>query len=355
MADLSMFPGLQQYRQQAKSLSDENREAEQARILGTIAANAVDLADPNNLKARLAANNQAVLRQGTANAYQKLQAQKLRDAAGVEKKTTITQKPGGPVETTTHLKDDKGQEATIKKVNETPYQDLYQNYLEQGLNYDPNLPNLQPLAQLVDTWTGSRFSQGYQDPNLQRQQQLAQRIKMAGTLAANEKAPIIQAYKRGMEERELKAKELTAQAALIRAAAAKKKAGSKSKDIVKSLGIGKERPIENTALRSTLLKEDNINKVMTGLSKNEKLNQILASEKYPYLQPLPSYWDKYWQRLLRGKTATDISTIKEAMVSEAINNAKAKGVDKETLEDEKYRLSSDIDAYMDVIALELGD
>ena len=309
--------------------------------------------DRNKMIAYLNSNQRTT---GTlTRAEQELRAQKLRDAANIEEKTTITKKPGGSVQTKTQLKDGKGQEATITKVN-APYQDLYQNYLEQGLNYNPNLPNLQPLAQLVDTWTGSRFAQGYQDPNLKPQQQLAQRLKIAGTLATREQQPAIQAYKRGMEERAMKAKELTARAAAIRAAASSKTSGKKTKDIVKSLNVGKERPIENTFLRTALLKEENINKVMSGLSKDEGLNQVLASNKYPELQKLPSYWDKYWKRLARARDARDISTTKEAMIAEAIDNARAAGVDEEDLDlTLKYQLSSDIDSYMDVIALELGD
>lgn len=92
--------------------------------------------------------------------------------AGIGTKEVTTTDPQGNRTTKTEFTSEDGNKVTIEK--KTPYEEQ----LEQMMTYQPQV-NLQPLAQLVDTWTGSNFAPGMQDPNQQQMAMMKQKLAVA--------------------------------------------------------------------------------------------------------------------------------------------------------------------------------
>jgi hypothetical protein len=127
------------------------------------------------------------------------QAVAQREKQEIINKTEIEQKitkgPDGKIKKEAKIKSPNGATMQITQPDIDPdevgepgiFDKQYMNTLQQGVEPDPRL-NLQPLAQLVDTWTGSRMAPGFQSAEAQAQGRLKQRIQYAGMLANQQKA-----------------------------------------------------------------------------------------------------------------------------------------------------------------------
>lgn len=321
--------------------------------LGRIIKPVTDAWQMNSLRQGLEQHNELLANQ------KEIQAEKIRQAAGMTETKTITKdgKDGKWTEKTNYKLPD-GSTLEHKAVKETPMADMYEQYLQQAMNFKPSVPNMQPLAQLVDTWTGSNFAQGYQDPQAKQQADIANKIKLSGALAAQEQAQEKVAMAAKIKERELGAKELTAKAAMLRAQASMvdaagggKNGKTKLLDIVNKLKIGEGKPIENQSF-ITSLKRENVQPLLAkGLSNAEGLNDQLA--KYG-ARPLPAIFDKYFTRMAQYKTATDLSSVKKAMIMDLMLQQQYKGMTDEDVSKHALQYSDEIDHQMNALSSIFG-
>lgn len=251
------------------SMRDRIRKAH-AKAMSMEPTNAMSMQSPN-----------AIDQQEFAN----VQRERLLQKAGVTRKSIIKKKPDGTEVREDNFRTEDGSEVTIKNVTENPYQEQYLELLKQGMEQRNDAINLQPIAQVVDTWTGSNFTPQFQDPNKARQAELANRIRYAGAMAAEGQKPIdaaIQA-KRFREQMNLKEKELG-----IRALAARNKNKNKEEvsKIVNQVKF-EDKKIDYQDLSDTFNRRGIKERVMYGLSKDRGLKEHLASAN---IKILPE-WD----------------------------------------------------------------
>jgi hypothetical protein len=292
----------------------------------------IDQEELARLRTGLAQHNEYLAQQ------KNLQKEKLQQAVGLKSKKVIETDPSGKQTVKQNFKTNDGTEVTIKSM-ENPYQKQYEQMLQQGMQQNADI-NLQPLAQLVDTWTGSNFAPGMLKQQRIAQEQKNQRLRMAGALASEGQKPIAAAENKRRWEEEMKLKREGLDVQRLRAALAGKKA-SKSKDIVKSLGIGEARAIENTALRDNLRRQDVYPRVERGLSKDPYLKSVGIN--------IPSGWDKPLELIAKSSDASDISTPKKAMIEVMRNNALAAGYTDEDIEKIKHTWNAQVDITLENI------
>lgn len=158
------------------------------------------------MKQRLQSRNQQILQAGTEKFQEQQVAQQLAaQGAKVQKKETIN--PDGSTDTQTDINQPDGTSISVKQKGQAaqpgapeaqqvsattadmggfnfdgamlPPQSTYEKLLmRRAEGREPGL-NLHPLAQLVDTWTGSRIAPGMQDAEARERVRWADRVAAA--------------------------------------------------------------------------------------------------------------------------------------------------------------------------------
>jgi hypothetical protein len=283
----------------------------------------------NRLRSGLEQHNQYLAKQ------KEMQNQRIQQAVGLKSKKVIETDPTGKQTIKQNFKVNDGTEITIKS-QENPYQKQYEEMLQEGMQRNTDI-NLQPIAQLVDQWTGSRFAPGMSQQRQEQEQEKIRRANMAGALATEGQKPIDRAESKRRWEEEMNLRKLQL-AARLRAAGAKT---DKRKDLVRSLDIGKARAIENTALRDQLRRQDIFPKVERGLSNDEYLKSKGIN--------IPSGWDEPLALIAKTANVQDISVPKKAMIQTMINNARARGWSWDKIEDKIYDWEVKVDTTLENI------
>jgi len=161
-----------------------------------MAADLWDESGGSNLQARLVQNSRAQA------ATKGSQAGALKEKMQNLKKTeTTTTNADGTTSTSMKVQDpNSGATFEMKSGNRSPYEEQYATLLQQASQPQQGAMNLHPLAQLTDTWTGSRFAQGFQVPEQQERARLAQRIGAARGLYGMENDKANRKLKRQLQK-----------------------------------------------------------------------------------------------------------------------------------------------------------
>lgn len=124
-----------------------------------------------------------------ARQQQAVQQKKANDAAlGRKTDSKINQKQDGSFERTDKRTDEFGNTMEVKRTM-SPEEQQYRRLLQEGVDRTPQM-NLQPLAQLVDAWTGSRMAPAFQDADAQARSRLRERIGYAKALVPQKADPL---------------------------------------------------------------------------------------------------------------------------------------------------------------------
>lgn len=223
---------------------------------------------------------------------QELQNQMMRDAIkkrlGVERKQEIETKPDGSQVITDRMKTKNGAEITRKFEKQNPYAEQYANILAQSMNFKPTTINMQPLAQLMDTQTGSNFAQGYVNPQDIERRNLNDRIKAAAARYQLGQLPIETERKRQQYEQEMAIKRANAASNRMRALRTGMNKDKKSKwnasKIANSTNVGEGQVIEYSDLSDALRTQGVFERVKAGISKDKELQARLGFS-------IPQEWD----------------------------------------------------------------
>lgn len=283
----------------------------------------------NRLRSGLEQHNQYLAKQ------KEMQNQRIQQAVGLKSKKIIETDPSGKQTIKQKFEVNDGTKISIES-QENPYQKQYEEMLQEGMQRNTDI-NLQPIAQLVDQWTGSRFAPGMSQQRQEQEREKIRRANMAGALATEGQKPIDRAESKRRWEEEMNLRKLQL-AERLRAAGTKT---DKRKDLVRSLDIGKARAIENTALRDQLRRQDIFPKVERGLSKDEYLKSKGIN--------IPSGWDEPLALIAKTANVQDISVPKKAMIQTMINNARANGWPWDKIEDKIYDWEVKVDTTLENI------
>lgn len=332
-----------------------NVEAARSRVPGEFQAKRFEDHPLTYRKRLLAQNNRDVLAQGTQAFKERIQKQqslqqqqaqlekdRVQQAVGLKSKKTIETDPTGKQTIKQNFKIADGTEVTIKS-EENPYQQQYEQMLQQGMQETGGL-NLQPIAQLVDQWTGSQFAPGMARQRQQQQTEQANRIRMAGALAGEGQKPIdrAEAKRRWEAEMQLKRDQLGIQR--LRAMKSTKNDADVSK-LVGRAKLGKDKAIQYHNLSKVLSKQGVREQTIQGLSKDQSLRKA-------GITVLPG-WDGPLEVMMNNPSATDLEPQKLAMLEATIRN-ELKTHPYEYVRDRVHELSSYVDEQVQRIAAHYG-
>lgn len=330
-----------------------NVEAARSRVPGEFQAKRFEGHPLTFRKDLLAQNNRNVLAQGTqafkerianqqamSQDLQQSQQDRIRSAVGLKSKKTIETDPTGKQTVKQNFKVADGTEVSIKSTT-NPYQDQYEQMLQQGMQ-DQGPLNLQPIAQLVDQWTGSSLAPGFGAQRSQQMQEQANRIRMAGALAAEGQKPIDREENKRRWEAEMDLRKQQLGLQRLKAQKQSKEDADVSK-LVSKAKLNKDKVIQYNDLSKNLSKQGVKERVIAGLSKDKSL-------KDAGIKILPG-WDGPLRVMM--DTPTDLEPQKLALLEATIRN-ELKTKPYNEVRDRVHELSSWVDEQVKRISAHYG-